>query len=139
MHFPTNPKKYKGYLIDLDGTMYRGNEPIRAAVAFVNKLHKTGIRHMFITNNSSKSRENISQKQNQMGEASTPEQIVTSRIETAMYCKGLDRGGSCYLLWGEGPREALTDEGFILTEDGHCDFVVIGIDSNVTYEKYFNA
>src|SRR5690625_5772592 len=67
--------------------MYRGNEPIKSAVEFVNKLHKTGIPHMFITNNSSKSRENISQKLNHMGVASTPEQIVTSSIATAMHLK----------------------------------------------------
>jgi len=31
-------KKYKGYLIDLDGTMYRGSEPIEAAGEFVRRL-----------------------------------------------------------------------------------------------------
>ena len=31
-------KQYKGYLIDLDGTMYRGTEEIAEAAGFIDKL-----------------------------------------------------------------------------------------------------
>ncbi|GAB3803598.1 TIGR01457 family HAD-type hydrolase [Virgibacillus kimchii] len=132
-------KKYKGYLIDLDGTMYRGTEPIESAVEFVNELHNREIPYMFITNNSSKTREAISQKLNDMGVPSTAEQVVTSSVAAAMYLKGLNQGASCYLIGEEGLHESLKEEGFVITEDDNCDFVVVGIDRNITYEKYAKA
>lgn len=131
--------KYKGYLIDLDGTMYRGSEPIKSARDFVKKLHKNGTPYMFITNNSSRSQKDISQKLNHMGVPATQEQVVTSSVAAAMYLKGLNQGASCYLLGEKGLHEALEDEGFSITDDDNCDFVVMGIDRHITYEKYAKA
>lgn len=49
-----NMKEYKGYLIDLDGTMYKGTELIAEARDFVIKLKEKGIPYLFVTNNSTK-------------------------------------------------------------------------------------
>lgn len=132
-------KKYKGYLIDLDGTMYRGNEPIEAAREFVNHLHNKKIPYVFVTNNSSRTQEDISLKLNNMGVPSTPEQVVNSSAATAIYLNGLKKGASCYVIGEEGLQVALEDEGLLITEEDNCDFVVMGIDRNVTYEKYTKA
>lgn len=40
-------KNYDAYLIDLDGTMYRGDEPVPFASAFVEKLAKKRIPYLF--------------------------------------------------------------------------------------------
>ena len=45
---------YKGYLIDLDGTMYRGEEQIEEASDFVKALGERGIPYLFVTNNSTR-------------------------------------------------------------------------------------
>ncbi|MGL5686567.1 MAG: TIGR01457 family HAD-type hydrolase, partial [Vagococcus fluvialis] len=45
---------YKGYLIDLDGTIYLGNEPIKAGKTFVEELQKREIPFLFVTNNTTK-------------------------------------------------------------------------------------
>ncbi|MFA1821384.1 TIGR01457 family HAD-type hydrolase [Virgibacillus oceani] len=132
-------KTYNGYLIDLDGTMYRGNEPIETAKEFVNTLHKKGIPFVFVTNNSSRTQEDISLKLNNMGVRSTPEQVVTSAVATAIYLSGLKKGASCYVIGEEGLHEALENEGLVITETDDCDFVVMGIDRNVTYEKFAKA
>ena len=47
-------KQYKGYLIDLDGTMYRGSEEIAEAAGFIDKLREKNIPYLFVTNNSSR-------------------------------------------------------------------------------------
>nr|WP_322353462.1 hypothetical protein [Escherichia coli] len=47
-------KQYKGYLIDLDGTMYKGTELIAEARDFVIALKEKGIPYLFVTNNSTK-------------------------------------------------------------------------------------
>ncbi|EAA0391209.1 TIGR01457 family HAD-type hydrolase, partial [Listeria monocytogenes] len=49
--------KYKGYLIDLDGTIYLGKEPIPAGKRFVESLQKKGLPYLFVTNNTTRSPE----------------------------------------------------------------------------------
>ena len=43
---------YKGYLIDLDGTIYKGKDRIPEGEAFVKELQKRKIPYLFVTNNS---------------------------------------------------------------------------------------
>ena len=47
-------KQYQGYLIDLDGTMYQGNQKIDGAAEFIHYLNEHEIPHLFVTNNSTK-------------------------------------------------------------------------------------
>ena len=47
-------KKYAGYMIDLDGTIYRGKEKIPAAKRFIERLQEHDIPFLFVTNNSSR-------------------------------------------------------------------------------------
>ncbi len=47
--------KYSGYMIDLDGTVYRGRERIPEAKDFVERLQKAQIPFLFLTNNTTKS------------------------------------------------------------------------------------
>ncbi len=53
---------YKGYLIDLDGTMYRGEEQIEEASDFVKALGERGIPYLFVTNNSTRKPEQVAEK-----------------------------------------------------------------------------
>ena len=47
-------KHYHGYLIDLDGTLFRGDELLPGAHAFIEELQKQQIPYLFVTNNSSR-------------------------------------------------------------------------------------
>lgn len=47
---------YKAICLDLDGTVYRGREPIPEAVSFIASTQARGINPYFITNNSSMTR-----------------------------------------------------------------------------------
>ena len=53
--------KYKGYLIDLDGTMYKGTEKIEEAGQFVQKLNELNIPYLFVTNNSSRTPKQVAE------------------------------------------------------------------------------
>lgn len=55
-------KDYKGYLIDLDGTMYNGTEKIEEACEFVRTLKARGIPYLFVTNNSSRTPKQVADK-----------------------------------------------------------------------------
>ncbi|WP_270179885.1 TIGR01457 family HAD-type hydrolase [Alkalihalobacillus sp. CinArs1] len=131
-------KKYKGYLIDLDGTMYRGTEKIQEAVDFVKRLEVAGIPYLFVTNNSSKRKEQVAEKLVNFGVPCTKEHVFTTSMATASYISNEKKGASVYVIGEEGIRDALTDEGLTL-QDENPDYVVVGIDREITYEKLAKA
>src|SRR5699024_10187957 len=46
-------KTYEGYLIDLDGTMHRGDSEVKGAAEFIYRLQEHAIPYLFVTNNAS--------------------------------------------------------------------------------------
>ena len=58
----TSNEDYKGYLIDLDGTMYLGTDEIDGAAQFIDYLNNHQIPHLYVTNNSTKTPEEVTQK-----------------------------------------------------------------------------
>lgn len=127
-------KAYKGYLIDLDGTMYRGTEKIEAAGEFIHRLKKKNIPYLFVTNNSSRTPEQVAAKLKDFDIPASPEQIFTTSMATANFMNKKKRGASVYVIGEEGLKEALQKKGFRFVEE-NPDFVVIGIDRSITYEK----
>src|SRR5699024_9065462 len=134
MHFPTNPKHYKGYLIDLDGTMYRGNEPIEAAAAFVDVLNEKEIPYLFLTNNSTSTPATVSEKLNRMNIKSAPGHVCTSSLATPKYMKHKQAKARCFVGGEEGLLGGLGGEGLTFSDE-KCDYVVVGLDRAITYEK----
>lgn len=131
--------KYNGYLIDLDGTMYRGEERIDAAAEFVLQLKQSEIPYLFVTNNSTSTQESFAKRLNNMDIPAAPELIFTSAMASAKYIRRIQDGARCYMIGEEGLEQALIAEGCVLTTDEDCDFVVIGTDRQITYEKYAKA
>lgn len=127
-------KNYQGYLIDLDGTMYRGTEKIEAAADFIQRLNKTGIPYLFVTNNSSRTSEQVAKKLNDFEIPATPNQVFTTSMATAQYIYDLKPRGSIYVIGEEGIKDALQKKGFQF-KDEQPDFVVVGIDREINYEK----
>ncbi len=128
-------KKYKGYLIDLDGTMYRGTEKIDAAVRFVRKLAARNIPYLFVTNNSTRTPEQVAEKLRGFDIPATAEQIFTSAMATANYIHERKNNAKIYFIGEKGLYEALKTEGFRFARED-ADTVVVGLDRNVTYEKF---
>ncbi|TQS71846.1 TIGR01457 family HAD-type hydrolase [Ornithinibacillus gellani] len=131
-------KTYKGYLIDLDGTMYRGTEVIESAVEFIRTLVNKNIPYLFVTNNSSKTRSAVSNALNEMGIICTPDQVVTTSLATANYIKKNNENARCYVIGEKGIMSALQENGFTLTDE-NPDYVIVGIDREISYEKYAKA
>lgn len=127
-------KKYKGFLIDLDGTMYRGTERIEEAVHFVNGLYEKGLPYLFVTNNSSRTPEQVAEKLRQFDIKAEADQVFTTSQATANYMHELKPGASVYVIGEEGIRTALREKGFTFAEE-NPDFVVTGIDRDINYEK----
>lgn len=127
-------KSYKGYLIDLDGTMYRGTERIESAVRFVHKLHEKGIPYLFVTNNSSRTPKQVAEKLRAFEIPATEEHVFTTSQATANYIYEQKQDASVYVIGEEGIRTALSERGFEFKNED-ADFVVVGIDRSINYEK----
>ncbi|WP_409290125.1 TIGR01457 family HAD-type hydrolase [Peribacillus sp. SCS-37] len=127
-------KEYKGYLIDLDGTIYRGTEVIEEAGDFISQLRKKGIPYLFVTNNSSRTPGQVAQKLRDFDIPAKDHQVFTTSMATANFIHEKKSGASVYVIGEEGIRNALEEKGFTFEED-NPDFVVMGIDRGITYEK----
>ncbi|WP_057767834.1 TIGR01457 family HAD-type hydrolase [Cytobacillus praedii] len=131
-------KKYKGYLIDLDGTMYRGTELIKEAADFVNELIKLDLPYLFVTNNSSRTPQQVAEKLCSFSIPATSKQVFTTSMATANYIYEQKNDASVYVIGEEGIRTALADKGLIAAEE-NADYVVVGIDRSISYEKLATA
>ncbi|MFD3244821.1 TIGR01457 family HAD-type hydrolase [Staphylococcus simulans] len=129
-------KQYKGYLIDLDGTMYKGADEIDGAKQFIDYLNQHDIPHLYVTNNSTKVPEDVVKKLAGFGIEATPEEVVTSALATAHYIKQENAQASIYVIGEGGLRQALLNQGLTLIDDTHVDYVVVGLDTKVDYDKF---
>ncbi|MGV3614599.1 MAG: HAD-IIA family hydrolase [Fimbriimonas sp.] len=80
-------KPYRLYAFDLDGTLYRGEDPIPYAQEAVAAIRARGAAVRFLTNNSGRTREEFAGKLTRMGFEATPEEVVSSAVGTAAYCQ----------------------------------------------------
>jgi 4-nitrophenyl phosphatase len=131
-------KAYKGYLIDLDGTMYRGTERIHEAVEFVKRLNELDLPYLFVTNNSSKTKRQVAEVLKGFDIPATSEHVFTTSMATASYISNLRENANVYCIGEDGIREALTERGLKLV-DKNPEYVVMGIDRSITYEKLAKA
>lgn len=127
-------KKYRGFLIDLDGTVYKGTEKIEEAITFVKELEKRNLPYLFLTNNSTKHPSDVSEKLVGMGVPSTTEHVFTTSMATASYISELKPGARVYPIGEEGLISALKESGLEIVET-EADFVVMGLDRTIDYEK----
>ncbi|WP_445324016.1 TIGR01457 family HAD-type hydrolase [Pseudogracilibacillus sp. ICA-222130] len=130
--------RYKGYLIDLDGTMYRGTAPIDGAGDFIETLQAQHIPYVFVTNNSSATEAMVVEKLARFGIDTTPDHVLTSATATAKYIARAQQGATCYIIGEKGLHEACEKAG-LKKSASDADFVVMGIDREISYEKLKTA
>jgi len=129
---------YRAYLLDLDGTVYRGTTAIKEAVEFIHWLQSKGIEPFFVTNNASMTLELIREKLAKMSVHTTEEQIITSAIVAAHYIAEHHPSKEVYMIGEIGLREALEEKRISITED-LGEVVVMGIDRHINYDKLATA
>jgi len=133
-------KTYQTYLLDLDGTLYRGKEVIPGAREFVRWLKDSGFDYLYFTNNSSRPPGQVAEKLRTFGFPAEPEQVMTSSMATARFLQEETKGTvhSVYAIGEEGLLTALREAGFRFDEE-RPDAVVVGIDRDFHYDKMKKA
>ena len=130
---------YEGYLIDLDGTIYRGSEPIPASRRFVEQLQARQIPFLFLTNNTTKTPETVANRlANEFSIHVGPETVYTATLATIDYLNDANKGKKVYVIGEPGLIEPILAAGYVWEEETP-DYVVVGLDTDVTYEKFVVA
>ncbi len=126
--------KYRGYVFDLDGTLYRGEEAISGAVEKVRELAEAGAVVRYVTNNSTQTPEFFSDKLRRLGFACEPSQVMSSAVGTAKYLA--DQAlRSAFVVGEAGLVKVLGEHGVraVMGEDS-AEAVVVGLCHTFTYE-----
>lgn len=131
----------KCFLLDMDGTFYLGDTLIDGAQDFLEILKYQGKKFIFLTNNSSKNKSAYKEKLSALGCWVNEEQIYTSGEAAIWYMKKNCPGNRIYLMGTEPLMKEFEAEGFILVSgrDQKPDYVVLGFDTTLTYEKIWAA
>ena len=104
---------YSCYAFDLDGTLYRGSEVVPGASEAVAELERRGAKILFVTNNSGLMRADYVEKLRSFGFNAVEDQIVTSGLVAADYCK--DQGYEKLFVVGEpGLVGMLREKGLVV-------------------------
>ncbi len=127
-----------GYLLDMDGVIYRGTEFIPGAKEFIQRLRDTDTRFLFLTNNSQRTRRDVAMKLCRMGINATERDIFTCSMATARFVAQQKPGGSAYVIGEGGLLNALHQNGYSIVED-NPDFVIVGEGRTMTFEMIEKA
>ncbi len=134
---------YRAYIFDLDGTLYRGQEPIPGAVDAVARLKAAGAIVLYLTNNSGLTNDACATKLAHMGFSAQPREVYGTGRGAAIHCR--DSGHKTAFIVGErGLAQSFAREGITvvnLDEDGvpaaipaNADVVVCGICRHFSFQ-----
>ena len=130
----------KCFIIDLDGTMYWGNERVEGAKEFIDYLIRHNHKFIFLTNNAARTPHQCASHMLKMGfENITPDMFYTSAMAASDYItRKYPHKRTAWYIGEDGLKEALLDNGFELNSQ-KADFLFIGLDRQATYTDYSYA
>ena len=114
-----------GFLIDMDGVLYRGVDLLPGAAEFVSELRTRDIPFRFLTNNSQRARRDVVAKLVRMGIEIEEEHVFTSAIATARFLAMQKPDGTAFVIGEGGLLTALHQNGYAIV-DTDPDYVVVG-------------
>lgn len=126
--------KVQCFALDMDGTIYLGEQWIDGAVEFLHKIEETGRSYVFVTNNSSKNAAVYVEKLHRMGLDVGADKIVTSGQAMIYYLKKSFPGARVFLLGNPLLQEEFAQAGIMLEND-RPDVVVTAFDTSLDYRK----
>lgn len=130
-------KDIRAMMIDIDGTLLRGNLALPGLVEFFDFLNQHGIQFQVASNNATKTLSAYHQKISAFGAQLSLENVLTCSTVTALYLQEKYPGGKVFMIGQSGLEEALTQAGMQIISglSGEVDAVVVGGDYSLTYEK----
>jgi arabinose operon protein AraL len=130
---------YRGWLLDLDGTVYLGEQLIPGAAEAIAALRGEGRRVAFLSNKPLQTRDDYAAKLTRLGVPAAADEVINSSLVLARHLRALDPGAPVYVI-GEPPMLAeMAAHGFEVRDDERVRWVVIAFDRTFTYAKLNTA
>lgn len=131
-------KNQLGFLLDMDGVVYRGNQMVPGADLFVKRLKKQGIPFLFLTNNSQRARRDIAMKLQRMGIDVESENVFTCAMATARFLSQQRENATAFVIGENGLTSAMHHNGItVVDDDPH--YVVVGEGRTLNFEMVEKA
>ena len=130
-------KDYRIFLIDLDGTVYRGDETVESGVRFVHRLADAKKDYLFLTNNTTRTPQMVVDKLKGHGIETDTAHVYTPSMATASYIlqRNHQKKIGLYIIGEIGLwSEMLSHPEFEINEK-NPDYVIVGMDRDLTYHK----
>jgi glycerol-1-phosphatase len=134
--------RFDGLLIDLDGVVWIGREPIPGSAEALRELLETGKRIVFVTNNPGRPPVAYAERLRELGVEVGPEQIVTAGMVVARLAGEAAPGGSAFVIGRSALKEMVAASGLRLLdgEDAQAaDVVVVSGHPGFDYEELKTA
>jgi NagD protein len=122
-----------GYLIDMDGVIYRGNQLIPGAERFINELRAANVPFLFLTNNSQRTRRDVATRLRRLGIDAGEEHVFTCAMATARFLARQKPHGTAFVIGEGGLLTALHNNGYAIV-DRDPDYVVVGEGRTLSFE-----
>lgn len=133
-----NLQNKKAFICDMDGVIYHGSKLLPGVLEFVEWLQKENKKFLFLTNSSSRTLRELSEKLARMGLKVDESHFYTSARATAAFLASQKPGGSAYVIGDAGIINALYDEGLSIN-DTNPDYVVVSESPNYDYARICHA
>ncbi len=127
---------FKGFIFDLDGTIYISDTLIPGAASVIRLLRENGRKVVFLSNKPIQTREDYASKLTRLGIPTQPDEVINSTFVMTNYLKKNAPGARLFVI-GETPFvEELKRAGFTITDEPkEIEYVVVAFDRTFDYRK----
>jgi arabinose operon protein AraL len=127
---------FKGFIFDLDGTVYLSDHLIPGADKVIRLLRENGKKVVFLSNKPLQTREDYADKLTRLGIPTHPDEVINSTLVMINHLKKNAPGAKLFVV-GETPFiEELKKAGFAITEEPkEIEYVVVAFDRTFDYRK----
>lgn len=127
---------YEGYVFDLDGTIYLGNELLPGAKRLIWKLRELGKRVVFLSNNPTRNQQMYAAKLTRLGLPTPTSEIVNTVVTMTQWLLQNHPDATVFPISEEPLKDALREAGIRMSEDPEeIDIVIASYDRTFEYRK----
>ena len=148
------------FLFDCDGVIWHGDEAIKGAVKVISRLRERGKKVFFVSNNSTKTRDEYFSKFAKLGFDAKVTEVFATAYTSALYLKDkVSADGKVYVVgspameeelrkvgiscFGSGPDNQVTKQSIPeileIPLDGKVEAVLVGMDGHISFTKLIKA